>query len=70
MFVQCVTVMKNAVFPLIVRMTAYASVNLGPQGVVVTPAYLDTPGEVMDQAAQVSWCYISTTTMQVLIKLN
>ncbi|TNM89817.1 hypothetical protein fugu_004051 [Takifugu bimaculatus] len=44
--------MKNAVFPLTVRMMAYASVNLGPQGVVVTPAYLDIPGEVMDQAAQ------------------
>lgn len=70
MFVQCVTVMSNAVFHLTVPMTVYASVNLGLQGVVVTPAYLDTPGEEMDQAAQVSWCYVSTTIVVVLLKIN
>lgn len=70
MFVQCVTVMNNAVFHLTVLMTVYVSVKLGLQGVVVTPAYLDTPGEEMDRAAQVNWCYVSTTIVMVLMKRN
>lgn len=62
--------MNNAVFHLTVLMTVYVSVKLGLQGVVVTPAYLDTPGEEMDRAAQVNWCYVSTTIVMVLMKLN
>lgn len=68
--VQCVTAMKNAAFRLTVLMTVHVSVNPEPQDVAVTPAYLDTPGELMDQAAQVSCCHVSKTTVAFLMKTD
>lgn len=69
-FVQCVTVMKSEVFRLTVLMTVHVSVEPEPQAAVVTPAYLDTPGEETDRAAQVSCCYASLTTPVFLMKTN
>lgn len=64
--VQCVTAMKKAVFHLSALTTVHVSVKPEPQGAAVTPACLDTPGEVMDRAAQVSCCYASLTTVVFL----
>lgn len=50
---QSVTVMKSAVFLLTALTTVCVSVNPEPQGGAVTPAYLDTPGEEAEPAAQV-----------------
>lgn len=65
---QCVTAMRNAAFRLTVLMMAHVSVNVEPQGVAVTPACLDTPGEVTGRAAQVSCCYVAITKLVLLMK--
>lgn len=65
---QCVTAMKNAVFRLTALMKVHVSVNPEPQGGAVTPAYLDTPGEGMDRAAQVSCCCVSIPSLVFSMK--
>lgn len=69
-FVQCVTVMKSAVFLLIVPTTVCVSVNAEVPAVAVIPAYLDSPGEGLDRAAQVSCCYVPPMMLVLIMQLD
>lgn len=65
--VQCVTAMKTAVFRLTALLTVHVPARPAPQGGAVTPAYLDTPGEPMDRAAQVSCSSLSICVCVVFL---